>query len=74
MLSFFKNIWTDEAAFKTACATVGRFLIAFAGYLIDQGWVPTGVAGGGQRFGLLAMVLAFLVPAGQRNRPKEQTP
>lgn len=60
-------LWTDEAAFKTAAATWGRFLFAFAGYLIDQGVIPTGVAGGGQRFGILMICLAFLVNAGQRN-------
>jgi len=65
--TFIISIWTDEVAFKTACATVGRFLIAFAGWLVDQGFIPTGISGGGQRFGLLAMALAFLVPAGRPN-------
>lgn len=60
-------LWTDEAAFKTALATWGRFLFAFVGYLIDQGLIPTGVAGGGNRLGMLMIVLAFLVNAGQKN-------
>ena len=60
-------LWTDETAFKTTAATVGRFLFAFIGYLMEQGVIPTGVANGGSRFGLLMIVMAFLVNAGQKN-------
>jgi hypothetical protein len=67
MAQFFRRLWNDEAAFRTAMRTGLRFGVAFLGYLMEQGIVPTGIPGGGSRYGMLLIVLAFLVSAGKQN-------
>jgi hypothetical protein len=67
MAQFFRRLWNDEAAFRAAMRTGLRFGVAFLGYLIEQGIVPTGIPGGGSRYGMLLIVLAFLVSAGKQN-------
>ena len=67
MAQFFRRLWNDEAVFKTAMRSGFRFVVAFLGYLMDQGIIPTGVPGGGNKYGMLLIVLAFLVSAGKQN-------
>lgn len=67
MAQLFRRLWTDEAAFRTAMRSALRFAIAFLGYLLEQGIIPTGVPGGGSKYGMLLIVLAFLVSAGKQN-------
>jgi len=67
MAQFFRRLWNDEAAFKTAMRSGFRFVVAFLGYLMDQGIIPTGVPGGGNKIGMFLIVLAFLVSAGKQN-------
>jgi hypothetical protein len=69
-----RRLWNDEAAFRTAMRSVVRFGIAFLGYLLEQGIVPTGIPGGGSRYGMLLIVLAFLVSAGKQNADLQATP
>ncbi len=66
MGAWLRRLWSDEEAFRTMFAAGGRFAIAFLGYLMESGVVPTGVEGGGDKYGRLLMVLAFLVPAARR--------
>lgn len=67
MGAWLSRMWNDEAAFDTAVRTLGRGAVALLGYLVQQGVIPTGIDGGGGKFGPLLMALAFFVPAGQRN-------
>jgi hypothetical protein len=74
MAQLFRRLWNDEAAFRTAMRSGLRFGIAFLGYLMEQGIVPTGVPGGGSKYGMLLIVLAFLVSAGKQNADVPATP
>jgi len=65
MGQWLRRFWNDEVAFRTTLRSGFRFLIAFVGYLMDQGIVPTGVPGGGNKYGMLLIVLAFLVSSSQ---------
>jgi len=70
MRSWLARVWNDEEAFKRAARIGFRGLLAFTGYLLDMGIIPTGIDGGGGRFGLLGIVLGFFVPSSRIAPPK----
>jgi hypothetical protein len=77
MIEWIKHFLFEESAFLKVARRFPaglRFLIAFLGWCMDQGYIPTGIPGGGQKYGSLIMVLALLVRAGEFNKqyaPKE---
>lgn len=69
MLTSLHRLLWDEGYFTTHAATGLRFGVALAGYLMDQGIIPTGIDGGGDTYGKLGMVLAFLIPSTRKKLP-----
>jgi hypothetical protein len=77
MLTWLKRFFTDEARFMDVAGRIGRrfphyarFGVAFIGYLVQRGDIPTFVPGGGKKYGPLIMIAALLIRAGEFNNTK----
>ena len=74
MFTWVKKFFTDVARFLDVALHLGRkfphyarFGIAFIGYLVQRGDIPTFIQGGGTKFGPLIMIAALLIRAGEFN-------
>lgn len=63
MWTLLKQLWTDPTYFVTTVRT----LLAALGVAMQQGIIPAGKTG--WWIGVLALIAAFGMPAGQKNPP-----
>lgn len=61
MWTYLQRLWTDEAVFLDAMRALIRWGGSALGILMQLGYVPTGIDGGGEKIGLpLAFVSVLL--------------
>ena len=66
MLTWFHAWLYDEDRFKAGVIALVRGLVAGVGYCLDQQLIPTGIPGGGEKYGRALFVVAMLIT--QRRR------
>ena len=79
MFTWVKRFFVDEARFLEVAKNTrrrfphyARFAIAFIGYLVQRGDIPTYIPDGGKKFGPLIMIAALLVRAGEFNNQNQE--
>jgi hypothetical protein len=70
MFTWFRKFFTEEERFLQVTRKFphyARFAVAFIGWLVQRGDIPTYIPGGGQKYGPLIMIAALLIRAGEFN-------